>query len=484
MMFVFAAIGSAIGLGNIWRFPYLVGKYGGGAFLLPFLLALFLVGLPLIIMEFALGQKMQKGAVGSLEKIDKRFSGIGLGAILTSFGVSCYYAVIMGWCIIYIYYSLNLGWGDDPKAFFYDNVLLANENAGAIEGFSPAVLLGLLISWILVYFCLWKGVKSVSAVIQVTIPLPVLLLLILLVRTLFLPGALDGIRFYLTPNIAALFDLDVWMAAITQVFFSLTLGFGVMISYASYQEKHSDIVKNALITCLADAVFSLIAGFVVFTTLGHMSHTSGESIEQLASEGPSLAFVVFPKALNLIPGAMFFSLIFFIMLVSLAIDSLFSLVEAIASVFEDIFPKVSKKLIVFITCLVGFIGGLVFASTAGIYYLDITDHFITNFGLVFMGLLQAICIGWFYGAEKLRLYINEVSELRIGKWWNYTIKYFIPLSLSVFLWQSFIGDILQPYGNYPNWILWAYGWGVVFFILIASAFYSYSQWKKSANKSV
>lgn len=483
MMFIFAAVGSAVGLGNVWRFPYLVGKYGGGAFLLPYMLALFLVGFPLLIMEFALGQKMQQGAVGALGKIDKKLSGVGLGAVLSSFGVSCYYAVIMGWCLMYIFYSLNLAWGDDTKSFFFNEVLNASPNANQIEGFAPPILFALLISWILVYFCIWKGVKSVSTVIQVTMPLPIILLGILLIRTIFLPGAMDGIRFYLTPNFDALFDLDVWMAAITQIFFTLTLGFGVMITYASYQSKTSDIVKNALITSIADAGIAITAGFVVFATLGYMSHTSGESIAELADTGPSLAFVVFPKALGLLPGAVLLSVIFFIMLVSLAIDSLFSLVEAVAAVFEDLFPKVSKKMIVFFVCLAGFIGGLVFATTAGIYYLDISDHFITNYGLVLMGLLQAISVGWFYGADKLREYVNEVSEIKIGKSWDFAIKYFIPISLSLFIGQTFVKDFVQTYGKYPGWALWSFGWGLVFCILFVSASYSYFQWKNSKEKN-
>lgn len=481
-MFVFAAVGSAVGLGNIWRFPYLVGKYGGGAFLLPYLLALFLIGFPLLIMEFALGQKMQRGAVGALGKIDKRLSGVGLGAALSSFGVSCYYAIIMGWCLMFTFYSLNLAWGDDTKSFFFNEILNVSPSANQIEGFAPPVLLALLISWVMVYFCIWRGVKSVSTVIRVTMPLPIILLVILLARTLVLPGAMDGIRFYLTPNFDALFDFDIWMAAVTQIFFTLTLGFGVMVTYASYQNKNSDIVKNALITSIADAGIAITAGFVVFTTLGYMSHTSGESIQELASSGPSLAFVVFPKALSLIPGAVFLSVIFFVMLVSLAIDSLFSLVEAVATVFEDLFPNVSKKMIVFFVCLAGFIGGLVYTTTAGIYYLDITDHFITNFGLVFMGLLQSISVGWFYGAEKLRMYINEVSEIKIGRFWNLMIKYFIPFSLSAFIGKTFIKNLMQVYGDYPIWAVWSFGWGLVFCILLISASYSFFQWKNSTPK--
>jgi len=474
-LFIFAAVGSAVGLGNVWRFPYLVGKYGGGAFLLPYLIALFVVGFPLLIMEFALGQKMQQGAVGSMKKVDRRLAGVGLGSALSSFGVSAYYAVIMGWSLMYAYYSFNLAWGEDTKGFFFNEVLQASPSASQFDGFAVPVIIALLISWVIVYFCIWKGVKSVSTVVQVTMPLPIILLFVLLARTMFLPGAMDGIAFYLTPDFAALLDVEVWMSAVTQIFFTLSLGFGVMITYASYQETNTDIVKSALITSIADVSIALTAGFVVFSTLGYMSHTSGTPIADLAASGPSLAFVVFPKALSLIPGAVVLSIIFFIMLITLAIDSLFSLTEAVAAVFEDHLTHISKKIIVFCVCLAGFTGGLVFTSTAGIYYLDITDHFITHYGLVLMGLLQALSIGWIYGAEKMRLYINEVSVIKIGKTWDLLIKYFIPIGLSLFLGHSFIHDIKSNYEGYPTWSVWAFGWGLVISMLVISAGYSYFQ---------
>lgn len=474
-LFIFATVGSAVGLGNIWRFPYLAGKYGGGAFLLPYLIALFLIGVPLMIMEFALGQKMQQGAVGAMRKIHPKLAGIGLGAVLSSFGVSCYYATIMGWCILYTLFSFTLAWGDDPQTFFNESVLHLSPSANQIEGFALPVLGAVLVGWVMVYFSIWKGVKSVSKVVTVTMPLPIGLLLILLGRCLFLEGAFEGIHYYLKPDYSALFDLDVWMAAVTQIFFTLTLGFGVMITYASYQDPKSDVVKNAFITSIADVAIALTAGFVIFATLGYMSTTGDIDISQLAASGPSLAFIVLPKALSLIPGAIIVSIMFFLMLITLAIDSLFSLVEAIAALFEDHFPHISKKMIVFFVCFVCMLGGLVFTTSAGIYYLDIVDHFITNYGLVLMGCLQSIAVGWFYGPEKLRAYINEVSEIQIGRGWDFIIKYLIPVCLIWILLRAFIQDLSSPYENYPQWAIWSFGWGLVGCIIFASLGYTFFQ---------
>ncbi|MEC7838676.1 MAG: sodium-dependent transporter [Chlamydiota bacterium] len=471
-MFIFAAVGSAVGLGNIWRFPYLVGKYGGGAFLFPYFIMLFLVGFPLLVLEFSLGQKMQQGAVGAMKKIDRKFSGIGLGALMSSFGVACYYAVVMGWALIYSLYSFDLSWGDDTKAFFHQHVLNMSETPNIVGGFSTSVLIALLASWVMVYFCVWKGVKSVSDVVTITMPLPIILLVVLLSRTLFLPGAMDGLTFYLNPNFSALLDIEVWMAAVAQVFFTLSLGFGVMITYASYQDQKSDIIKSALITSIADVAIAFTAGLVIFSTVGYMAQASGESIADLAASGPSLAFIVLPEALSLIPWAPFFAFIFFVTLITLGIDSLFSLIEAIAALFYDHFPNANKKMVVFYICFASVIGGLVFATSAGIYYIDITDHYITVYGLVLTGLLQTLVVGWYYGPEKIREYANEVSDIKIGKSWDFSIKYFIPLALLSIIGKTFYQDFITPYEGYPNWAQLSFGWGLVGTIIIACVAYS------------
>jgi len=481
-LFIFASVGSAVGLGNIWRFPYLVGKYGGGAFLIPYIVMLFLVGFPLLVLEFALGQKMQQGAVGSMRKIHKGFSGVGLGTLLSGFGVACYYAVVMGWALLYVYYSLNLSWGADTKGFFFAHVLEVSPSPDVIGGFSIPVLLALLATWVMVYFCVWRGVKSVSDVVIITMPLPVILLIILFFRTIFLPGALDGLAFYLRPNFVALLDFEVWMAAVAQVFFTLSLGFGVMITYASYEDKKSDIVKSALITSIADVSIALLAGLVIFTTIGHMSGQSGLRIEELASSGPSLAFIVLPQALSLIPGASFFAVLFFLALVTLGIDSLFSLVEAIATLFYDFFPYARKKMVVFFICFVSFLGSLVFATSAGIYYIDITDHFITTYGLVLMGLLQALVIGWYYSPEKLRHYANEVSDIKIGKAWDIAVKYLIPIFLASILVEAFFDDWSAPYYGYPQWAVASFGWGIVGVLLVCCIAFSYFQVKNGKSR--
>ncbi|MFH1429762.1 MAG: sodium-dependent transporter [Candidatus Margulisiibacteriota bacterium] len=473
LVFIFAAVGSAVGLGNIWRFPYLAGKYGGGAFLVPYLVMLFVMGVPLLIMEFAIGQKMQLGAIGSFKKIKHKLSGIGLSAVLCGFVVVSYYAVVMAWCVMYMIFSPTLKWGADTKGFFFNNVLHISEGVGTL-GFIPlGILLSLVVVWVAIYFSVWKGVKSVGKVVMVTMPLPVILLVVLLIRGFTLPGAMEGVLFYVKPNFAALLDFEVWQAAMSQIFFTLSLAFGIMIAYASYQHESSDISKSAIITSLSNSAISIVAGFAVFSTLGYMAAKSGVPITDLAKSGPSLAFIIFPKALSLIPLAPVFAVFFFIMLLTLGIDSAFSLVEAVSTTIHDKNPNLRKEDITLYVCVFGFICGVIFTTFAGLYYLDITDHFITNYGLVIVGLLETIAVGWLFGADKLRQYINEVSEIKIGKWWNLLIKYVIPALLVIMLIMGLQKDLQAPYGGYPQWAIFVFGWLVVFAVFAASIVVSY-----------
>lgn len=473
LIFIFAAVGSAVGLGNVWRFPYLAGKYGGGAFLIPYLIMLFILGIPLLIMEVAIGQKMQLGAVGSFKKIHHKLTGVGLASVLCGFVVVSYYVVVMAWSLLYFFYSFTLQWGNDTKEFFFTDVLHLSSGAGDIGHIVIPIIFALVVVWALVYFSVWKGVKSVGKVVVITMPLPIVLLLILLVRGITLPGALPGIIYYLKPDFSVLLDLEVWSAAMSQIFFTLSLSFGIMIAYASFQHRSSDITKSALIISLTNSGISILAGFTVFSTLGYMAAQSGTPISELAQSGPSLAFIVFPQALSLMPLAPLFAGLFFLMLITLAIDSAFSLVEAVATVIHDNYPKIRKEDISFYVCVLGFITGIIFTTFAGLYYLDITDHFITSYGLVIAGLLEVSAVAYFYGTDKLRNYINEVSDIKIGRWWNIAINFVIPVFLIILLVTGLYRDIRQPYGGYPQWALFCFGWLVLILVFLVSALFSY-----------
>ncbi|MBU90544.1 sodium-dependent transporter [Candidatus Woesearchaeota archaeon] len=466
--FIYAAIGSAVGLGNIWRFPFLAEKFGGGAFLIPFLIALFVAGIPLLILEFALGQKIQKGAVDSLASIKKKLSGVGWWALFTAFIVISYYVVIMAWSLIYLFTSFGVQWSENPEGYFNDNVLQKSEELSStllsVGGIVPSIFISLLVCWILIYFCVWKGIKSVSKIVMWTVPLPIILLIVLLIRAFTLDGAMVGIAEYITPDFSAIFDAEVWIAAVSQVFFSLSIAFGVMIAYSSYNKKGSDINKNAFTVGIADTVIAIIAGFVVFGTLGFMAEQQGVAFDEVVASGPGLAFVAFPKALSLMPFASLFGILFFLTLLTLAIDSAFSLVEAIATTIKDK-TKISKEKIAFIVCFLCFLAGIIYTTNAGLYLLDVVDHFLTNISLIVIGILECIAVGWIFGAEKMRKYINKVSDFKIGTWWNTTIKYIIPISLAIILALQLKLEFIANYEGYPDWAI-LIGWLAVLVPLV------------------
>ncbi|NEN96156.1 MAG: sodium-dependent transporter [Moorea sp. SIO3I7] len=464
-VFLLAAVGSAVGLGNVWRFPYLAGKYGGGAFLVPYLIALVLIGVPLLMLEFAVGQKMQRGAIGSFRKLHPNFGSLGLFALMSAFIIVSYYAVVMGWSLIYFLASFGVKWSNDAKSYFFDSVLQISDGVNVLGGINWPILWSLLVVWVLIYFCVWKGTTSVGKVVVYSVPLPIILLGVLLLRAVTLPGFLNGWKLYLTPVWSALVDPEVWTAAFSQIFFTLSLGFGIMVTYASYKNSEDDIAKDTWFTALINSGISLFAGFVVFGILGYMAGETNTPLAELAASGPGLAFVVFPEALSLMPLPWLFSLLFFVMLLSLGIDSAFSLVEALNATILDKQQQGNVAKVSIGVCLGGFIAGIIYTTRAGLYILDIVDHFVTNYNLMLVAIFQSILVGWVYGAEKLRRYINQVSDWKVGKWWNFSIKYLIPMALVALLATQFSKDIRTPYEGYPAWAL-GIGWAIVFLPLL------------------
>lgn len=450
--FVMAAIGSAVGLGNVWRFPYVCYESGGGAFLIPYFVALFTAGIPLMILEFSVGHWARSSPPEAFKKIGKKWEWMGWWAVLVPFVIALYYVAVMAWCFSYMIYSLDLRWGANAELFF-KNFLGDTGSPAILGGISVPVFLGLIVVWLCVFLILYKGVHRIGKIVVITVPLPTILLILLTIRGLTLPGAIEGISYYLTPNFSRLLDVNVWLAAYAQVFFSLGVAQGIMITYASFLKKKSDITNNAVIISLADAGTSFLAGFTVFSVVGYLAASQGVGITELGIGGPTLTFITYPTAISLLPfAAAFFGMIFYIALLTFGIDSAFSMVEPIVSGIHGKW-KISKARATGIMCIVGFLISLIFATGSGLYWLDITDHFIANFGLVMIGLVECLILGWMYKLSKLRDHANKTSELHLGRWWDYLIKFAIPFVLFILLAAAVINNIINPYLGYPWWII-------------------------------
>ena len=453
--FIMAAIGSAVGLGNVWRFPFRCYENGGGAFLIPFFVAIFTAGIPLLILEFTVGHWARGTPPEAFSKIGKKWEWAGWITVLIPFIVATYYVVIMAWCFSYMVYSIDLRWGAQAGNFF-SSFLGDTGGPLVLGGINLPVILGLIAIWVSIFLILYKGVGRIGKVVALTVPLPTILLIILTIRGLTLPGAMEGISYYLTPDFSKLGDVNVWLAAYAQVFFSFSLAQGIMITYASFLKKKSDLTNNAFIIALADSGTSFLAGFAVFSVVGYLAMSKGIGIEALGNQiaGPNLTFITYPTAISLLPfAATFFGVIFFIALLTFGIDSAFSMIEPIAASANSKW-RMSKAKATAIMCILGFFLSLIFATGGGLYLLDIVDNFISEFGLVTIGLVECLIFGWLFRAYQLREHANETSDIMLGRWWDILIKYIIPTILIVLLAFTIVKYIMDnPYPTYPWWLI-------------------------------
>jgi NSS family neurotransmitter:Na+ symporter len=449
--FIIASIGAAIGLGNVWRFPYMCYENGGGAFLIPYIIALFTAGIPLMIVEYGLGRKMQAGAPTAFAGVRKGAEWIGWLALMVVMLIFLFYPVIMAWCVDYVVYAFNLGWGSDAKVFFEKDFLQLSGSPGILGGIRWPIVIGLAVVWLAIYLSLFKGLKALSKIVFYTVITPWVILVIMVIRGLTLPGAIEGLKFYLTPNFAALLNPRVWLAAYGQIFFTLSLAMGTMIVYSSYLPKKSDITNNSFMVSLANCGTSFFAGFAVFSILGYLAQAMGVTVPQVTQSGFGLAFITYPTAIRLLPIIpAFFGILFFLMLLTLGIDSAFSQIEPFVAGFTDKW-HISKKLVLPVVCICGFLIGIIFTTRGGYYWLDIVDYFASSYGLTLVGLLECVAIGYIYKAHKMRDYVNEVSDFKIGKWWDVCIKIITPVILGISLILSILTLVQKGYGGYPTW---------------------------------
>ena len=457
--FIFAAVGSAIGLGNIWRFPGVAYENGGGAFFLPYLFALLTAGIPLLILEFTIGHKYRGSAPFSFFKMKKGTEWLGWWQLAISFVISTYYAVIIAWAISYSYFSVGKKWGEDPLTFLVGDYLKVVD-AGQVGSLVPGVFFPLIIVWIITLGILFKGVKKgIEAANRIFIPALVVLFLIIVVRALTLDGAIEGVNAFFKPDWGQILNGKVWVAAYGQIFFSLSIAFAIMITYSSYLPKKSDITNNAFITGFANSSFELLAGIGVFAALGFMAAQQGVPIDEVVSKGVILAFAVFPQIINELPafsGA--FGVLFFVCLTLAGLTSLMSIVETYIAGVQEKF-KVSRTKAVAIGGGLSALISILYATQGGLNFLDTVDAFINNYGVAFAGLVEIIIIAWVAKElGNLQNHANAISDIQLGSWWTICLKYITPVVLGAMLVMNVMTDIETSYGGYPVMFNVYFGW--------------------------
>uniref|UniRef100_A0AAX7SHL5 Transporter n=1 Tax=Astatotilapia calliptera TaxID=8154 RepID=A0AAX7SHL5_ASTCA len=464
--FLLSVIGFAVDLANVWRFPYLCYKNGGGAFLIPYILFLFIAGMPLFYMELALGQYNREGAA-TVWKICPVFKGVGYTVILIALYVGFYYNVIIAWSLHYLFSSMTteLPWlkcgnswnsvnctefngslPDNNKPSWCHDIMLfiifcrrgvlnLHESSGIEDLGWPRwqLVLCLVVVVFILYFSLWKGVKSSGKVVYITATMPYVVLFVLLIRGITLDGSMDGIKAYLSIDFKRLKTLEVWTDAATQIFYSLGAGFGVLIAFSSYNKFDNNCYRDALLTSTVNCVTSFFSGFAIFSVLGYMAKKHGVKVENVATEGAGLVFIIYPEAISTLPGSTFWAIVFFIMLLTLGIDSAMGGMEAVITGLSDDFKilKRNRKLFTFATAFGTFLFALLCVTNGGMYVLTLLDRHAAGTSILFGVLIEAIGVSWFYGVDRFSEDIERMMGFKPGLYWRLCWKYVSPAFLLV-----------------------------------------------------
>ncbi|QHE53425.1 sodium-dependent transporter [Pontibacillus sp. HMF3514] len=485
--FILAAVGSAIGLGNIWRFPYVAYDNGGGAFFLPYLIALFTAGIPILIMEFTMGHKFRGSSPLTFARLNKKSEALGWFQVFVSFGISTYYAVIIGWALAYAWFSFNLSWGSDTQAFLFADYLQVSDPPTQMGSLVPGVLFPLIIVWAVVLSVLFKGIKKgVEAANKVFIPTLVVLFLIIVIRAVTLEGAAEGLNAFFQPNWSQLTDPTVWTAAYTQIFFSLSICFAIMITYSSYLPKKSDITNNAFITGLSNSGFELLAGIGVFSAIGFVAVTTGGGIDDFAGAGVGLAFAVFPQIINEMPFLNgFFGFLFFASLVLAGLSSLISICETYILAFQEKFNITRTKAVAIGGGLSALIS-LVYATQGGAHFLTAVDRYVLTVGVGLGGLLEVILIAWAIRKVKtLKDHADGLSQIRLGAWWTICLTVITPVLLGYMMILQLKNDFTAPYvDGYPLAVVGPWGMGALALVIVFAVVFSLFKWRGGKETSV
>ncbi|XP_064603734.1 sodium- and chloride-dependent glycine transporter 1-like [Liolophura sinensis] len=511
MEFLLTCIGYAVGLGNVWRFPYLCYRNGGGAFLIPYIIMLACVGLPLFFMELGFGQFASLGPI-TIWRISPLMKGLGYAMVIVSWIVTLYYNVIISHTLFYLFASMTreLPWttcgnwwntkackpynlvdnttsttittttttvattvleaisstaktavekAKTPAEEYYQRYVL--EQSSGMEDFglpSWKLALCLLLAWIVVYVCLIRGIQSLGKVVYFTAIFPYVMLTILLVRGVTLEGAGKGIEFYLKPDFSRLADSRVWSDAATQIFYSLSTCSGGLIAMSSFNKFNNNCYRDSLIVSLINCGTSIFAGFVIFSVLGFMAHEKGLDVKDVVDEGPGLAFIVYPEALARMPVSPMWAIFFFIMMATLGFGSQFSMVESVLTAFIDEFKTYlsgQRESLIFRTVVIflSFLLGLPMVCKGGIYLLNLVDYSLSGFPLLFIGFLEVITINWFYGYKNFAYDIQLMLGHKPNIYWKVCWLGLSPLCIFVIIIFSII-QYKEPHMSsyyYPGW---------------------------------
>ncbi|XP_033172886.1 sodium-dependent nutrient amino acid transporter 1 isoform X1 [Drosophila mauritiana] len=509
--FLMSCIAMSVGLGNVWRFPFTALDNGGGAFLIPYLIVLFLIGKPIYYLEMVIGQFSSRGSVKVFD-LCPAMKGVGAGQAFQVFMLSTYYAALVA--IIGRYFiesfrnplpwsTCRAEWGihcinsapdasnwsrvesDDQRPqnntmksqndrvitssewYFVKEVL--HEKPNIEEGIGLPnweLVIGLFIAWSCVFFIIRRGVKSSGKASYFLALFPYVIMGVLLVRAVTLPGSIDGIYYFIKPQWGKILDPKVWYAAVTQCFYSLSVCFGNIIMYSSFNKFGHNVHRDATIVTGLDTMTSLLAGFTIFGILGHLAHEIGtDDIGSVVKGGAGLAFISYPDAIAKFKNLpQIFSVLFFLMLFVLGIGSNIAMTSCSVTAIRDRFPNFGQWQCSLLIAVVSFFIGLMYITPGGQYMLTLVDFFGASMIALVLGIAELYTIGWIYGTDRLCKDIEFMLGRKVGLYWRLCWSIITPLIMTVILIYFYATYQPLTYNNivYPNWA-YSIGWLITAF---------------------
>ncbi|XP_026758110.1 sodium- and chloride-dependent GABA transporter ine-like [Galleria mellonella] len=518
IQFVLACVGYSVGLGNVWRFPYLCYKSGGGAFLIPYFIILLVCGIPMLFMELAVGQYTAHGPIGALSQICPLFKGAGLASVVISFLMSTYYAVIIAWAIYYFFTSFKseMPWAScsnrwntpqcwvphhnltkpngsqTPTEQFFEKKVLSMSDGIEYPGSMRWELAACLVcAWVLVYFALWKSIKSSAKVRYITTTLPFLLIIVFLGRSLTLEGADMGLRFFFKPEWELLKQSRPWVNAASQIFNSIGIAFGSMIMFASYNRFDNNFLHDTVAVSLINAVTSLIVGIFTFATIGNIAFEQNTNVKDVIADSPGLLFVVYPQAIAKMPASQLWAVLFFFMFLCLGLNSQFAIVEVVVTSIQDGFPDMIRKrlvyheLLVLCVCVVSLFFGLPHILQSGIYIFQLMDYYAASLSITYLAFFEVVAIAWLYGVGRLSRNIKRMTGRRPSFYFRFCWLVATP-ALLLALWVASLVDYTPPSYRqhvYPAWAQ-VLGWTIASFSLLCIPVYAVVIVMRSPGKNL
>ncbi|ESP00133.1 hypothetical protein LOTGIDRAFT_141322 [Lottia gigantea] len=490
--FVLSFLGYTIGPANIWRFPYLCAKNGGAVFLIPFAIFMLLFGYPLTLLELSLGQYSGKSAY-DVWNICPALKGMGIAmnGISAIFGM--YHTMILSWILYYLYHSFltPLPWTNCDNSWNTEHCIVSHritvnttnstDTNSTLSGLGNNLLkmssgleevgtvqwhlvVTLAVGWILIFCCIIKGIKTVGKVVYVTAIGPFILITIIMIRAVTLPGAIIGIEYYIIPDFSKLADIQVWVQALLQIFYSMGIGWGAFITLASYNRFDSNVYRNTVLFCIVGEGTSFYAGFVVFSVMGFMSVNTDKPVDEVAAAGPGLAFVTYPEALSQMPLPQLWSVLFFLMLLLVVLDSLFVSLEIILTAIIDVIPTATTKtriLVTAIVCCLMFLGNILYTTQGGIYMFQLVDWYMASISVFIITFLECIVVAWIYGVERFFGDIELMTGRRPSVVMNILWRFVTPIILVTIFIFTLIGFKPPTYGDYTYpWFTGYIGWSI------------------------